>query len=190
MLIDFDHNVAEVEKPVREQGIYKRDVRVGNNVWIGLRRTDPARSDRRRQRDHRRRCGRDQGRAGQRRRGGRAGKADPDAGGTPHAALGRARSTRATSRPPPFGASLTHRCARSSPEQQDSLVAAWPTRWSRPAPTFAAWCATRARQRLFAGAAMRCHVGDVLDPGSLAGAGRDCEVAYYLVHSMGRGGRG
>jgi acetyltransferase-like isoleucine patch superfamily enzyme len=35
MLIDFDHNVAEVERPVRVQGIYKRDVRVGNNVWIG-----------------------------------------------------------------------------------------------------------------------------------------------------------
>ena len=35
MLIDFDHNVAEVERPVRVQGIYKRDVRVGSNVWIG-----------------------------------------------------------------------------------------------------------------------------------------------------------
>jgi acetyltransferase-like isoleucine patch superfamily enzyme len=35
MLIDFDHNVAEVERPIRTQGIYKRDVRVGNNVWIG-----------------------------------------------------------------------------------------------------------------------------------------------------------
>jgi acetyltransferase-like isoleucine patch superfamily enzyme len=35
MLIDFDHNVAEVERPIRVQGIYKRDVRVGNNVWIG-----------------------------------------------------------------------------------------------------------------------------------------------------------
>jgi acetyltransferase-like isoleucine patch superfamily enzyme len=35
MLIDFDHNVAEVERPVRVQGIYKRDVHVGNNVWIG-----------------------------------------------------------------------------------------------------------------------------------------------------------
>jgi acetyltransferase-like isoleucine patch superfamily enzyme len=35
MLIDFDHNVAEVERPIRRQGIYKRDVRVGNNVWIG-----------------------------------------------------------------------------------------------------------------------------------------------------------
>jgi acetyltransferase-like isoleucine patch superfamily enzyme len=36
MLIDFDHNVAEVERPIRVQGIYKRDVRVGNNVWIGF----------------------------------------------------------------------------------------------------------------------------------------------------------
>jgi acetyltransferase-like isoleucine patch superfamily enzyme len=35
MLIDFDHNVAEVERPIRLQGIYKRDVRVGSNVWIG-----------------------------------------------------------------------------------------------------------------------------------------------------------
>ena len=35
MLIDFDHNVAEVERPIRVQGIYKRDMRVGNNVWIG-----------------------------------------------------------------------------------------------------------------------------------------------------------
>jgi acetyltransferase-like isoleucine patch superfamily enzyme len=35
MLIDFDHNVAEVERPIRRQGIYKRDVHVGNNVWIG-----------------------------------------------------------------------------------------------------------------------------------------------------------
>jgi len=35
MLIDFDHNVSEVERPIRAQGIYKRDVRVGNNVWIG-----------------------------------------------------------------------------------------------------------------------------------------------------------
>lgn len=35
MLIDFDHSVAEVEVPIRRQGIYMRDVRVGNNVWIG-----------------------------------------------------------------------------------------------------------------------------------------------------------
>ncbi len=35
MLIDFDHGAAEVERPIRLQGIYKRDVRVANNVWIG-----------------------------------------------------------------------------------------------------------------------------------------------------------
>lgn len=35
MLIDFDHGVVEVERPIREQGIYKRDVRLGHNVWIG-----------------------------------------------------------------------------------------------------------------------------------------------------------
>jgi acetyltransferase-like isoleucine patch superfamily enzyme len=35
MLIDFDHGVVEVERPVRMQGIYKRDVEVGNNVWVG-----------------------------------------------------------------------------------------------------------------------------------------------------------
>jgi acetyltransferase-like isoleucine patch superfamily enzyme len=35
MLIDFDHGSSEVERPIRLQGIYKRDVNVGNNVWIG-----------------------------------------------------------------------------------------------------------------------------------------------------------
>jgi acetyltransferase-like isoleucine patch superfamily enzyme len=35
MLIDFDHGVVEVERPIRLQGIYKRDVTVGHNVWIG-----------------------------------------------------------------------------------------------------------------------------------------------------------
>jgi acetyltransferase-like isoleucine patch superfamily enzyme len=35
MMIDFDHGVTEVERPIRVQGIYKRDVRVGHNVWIG-----------------------------------------------------------------------------------------------------------------------------------------------------------
>ena len=35
MLIDFDHGVVDVDRPIRLQGIYKRDVRVGNNVWIG-----------------------------------------------------------------------------------------------------------------------------------------------------------
>jgi acetyltransferase-like isoleucine patch superfamily enzyme len=35
MLIDFDHGVVDVERPIRDQGIYKRDVNVGHNVWIG-----------------------------------------------------------------------------------------------------------------------------------------------------------
>jgi acetyltransferase-like isoleucine patch superfamily enzyme len=35
MFIDFDHNVADVEAPIRRQGIYMRDVVVGNNVWVG-----------------------------------------------------------------------------------------------------------------------------------------------------------
>ena len=35
MFIDFDHGVVEVERPIRQQGIYKRDVEVGTNVWIG-----------------------------------------------------------------------------------------------------------------------------------------------------------
>src|SRR5215217_1445340 len=35
MLIDFDHGVVEVERPIRLQGIYKRDVHIGHNCWIG-----------------------------------------------------------------------------------------------------------------------------------------------------------
>jgi len=35
MFIDFDHGVVEAERPIRLQGIYKRDVVVGSNVWIG-----------------------------------------------------------------------------------------------------------------------------------------------------------
>jgi acetyltransferase-like isoleucine patch superfamily enzyme len=35
MLIDFDHGATEVERPIRVQGIYKRDLRVAHNVWIG-----------------------------------------------------------------------------------------------------------------------------------------------------------
>jgi len=35
MLIDFDHGVVEVERPIREQGIYKRDVEIGHNCWVG-----------------------------------------------------------------------------------------------------------------------------------------------------------
>ena len=32
MLIDFDHGVVEVDRPIRDQGIYKRDVHVGHNA--------------------------------------------------------------------------------------------------------------------------------------------------------------
>jgi acetyltransferase-like isoleucine patch superfamily enzyme len=35
MFIDFDHGVVEVDRPIRVQGIYKRDVDVGSNVWVG-----------------------------------------------------------------------------------------------------------------------------------------------------------
>jgi acetyltransferase-like isoleucine patch superfamily enzyme len=35
MMIDFDHGVVEVDRPIRLQGIYKRDVNVGHNVWVG-----------------------------------------------------------------------------------------------------------------------------------------------------------
>ena len=35
MFIDFDHGVTDVERPIRVQGIYKRDTVVGSNVWIG-----------------------------------------------------------------------------------------------------------------------------------------------------------
>lgn len=35
MFIDFDHGVVEVERPIRAQGIYTRDVVIGSNVWIG-----------------------------------------------------------------------------------------------------------------------------------------------------------
>ena len=34
---------------------------------------------------------------------------------------------------------------------------------------------------------LELHEGDVLDAATLAGAGEDVDIAYYLVHSMGRG---
>lgn len=39
-------------------------------------------------------------------------------------------------------------------------------------------------------AGFELHEGDVLKPDSLKGAGRDVAIAYYLIHSMGRGGGG
>lgn len=35
MFIDFDHGVVEVERAIRQQGIYTEEVNVGSNVWIG-----------------------------------------------------------------------------------------------------------------------------------------------------------
>jgi acetyltransferase-like isoleucine patch superfamily enzyme len=35
MFIDFDHGVTEVERPIRQQGIYTRELVIGSNVWIG-----------------------------------------------------------------------------------------------------------------------------------------------------------
>ena len=35
MFIDFDHGVVEVDRPIRQQGIYMEDVVIGSNVWIG-----------------------------------------------------------------------------------------------------------------------------------------------------------
>ncbi len=49
---------------------------------------------------------------------------------------------------------------------------------------------SRPAARALATDGLALHHGDVLDRGSLRGAGRDAEVAYYLVHSMGRGSRG
>jgi uncharacterized protein YbjT (DUF2867 family) len=44
------------------------------------------------------------------------------------------------------------------------------------------------RAQDLADAGHELHEGDVLKPETLAGAGRDVDVAYFLVHSMGRGG--
>ena len=46
----------------------------------------------------------------------------------------------------------------------------------------------RARELARLGA--QVHAGDVLKPETLQGAGHDVDVAYYLVHSMGRGSEG
>jgi uncharacterized protein YbjT (DUF2867 family) len=46
----------------------------------------------------------------------------------------------------------------------------------------------RGRARELEDVGCELHEGDVLDRASLAGAGEGMEVAYYLVHSMGRGG--
>ena len=47
-----------------------------------------------------------------------------------------------------------------------------------------------ARARSLAERGMELHEADVLDAEGLRGAGDGVEVAYYLIHSMGRGGSG
>src|SRR5262245_24527796 len=48
----------------------------------------------------------------------------------------------------------------------------------------------RSRAEKLAARDIELFEGDVLDADSLNGAGEGAEVAYYLVHSMGRGGDG
>jgi uncharacterized protein YbjT (DUF2867 family) len=48
----------------------------------------------------------------------------------------------------------------------------------------------RSRAQRLADAGIELHEGDVTDAATLAGAGSDIDVAYYLVHGMGRGGSG
>jgi uncharacterized protein YbjT (DUF2867 family) len=48
----------------------------------------------------------------------------------------------------------------------------------------------RSRAHSLAARGLDLHEGDVLDADALAGAGRDVEVAYYLIHAMGRGSAG
>ena len=48
----------------------------------------------------------------------------------------------------------------------------------------------RERASDLADAGHELHEGDVLKPETLEGAGRDVDIAYYLVHSMGRGSNG
>ena len=68
MLIDFDHGVVEVERPIRLQGIYKRDVDGGQQLLDRLRRLHPPRGHHRRQLHRRLELRRDEGRAGRHRR--------------------------------------------------------------------------------------------------------------------------
>jgi uncharacterized protein YbjT (DUF2867 family) len=48
--------------------------------------------------------------------------------------------------------------------------------------------AANARARALERAGMELHVGDATRPDTLRGAGREIDAAYFLIHSMGRGG--
>ena len=120
MLIDFDHNVAEVERPIRVQGIYKRDVRVGNNVWIGHGAQILRGATRRRQRDRGRERGRHQGRSRERGRGRSAGARHPHARDAGRPAM--AGSRRALERPYGRRHHLRAVARRASGDAQETTV--------------------------------------------------------------------
>ena len=82
MFIDFDHGVVEVERPIRQQGIYMRECVIGSNVWVGYGACFLRGVTGRRQRDSRHELGRHAGCPGQRRGRRRSGEVDPHAGGT------------------------------------------------------------------------------------------------------------
>ena len=48
--------------------------------------------------------------------------------------------------------------------------------------------ATGVRAQGLERAGFELHIGDVLQPDTLRGAGRGIDTAYYLIHAMGRGG--
>ncbi|MGZ4249529.1 MAG: NAD(P)H-binding protein [Solirubrobacteraceae bacterium] len=48
--------------------------------------------------------------------------------------------------------------------------------------------AANARARALERAGLELHVGDATRPDTLRGAGREIDAAYFLIHSMGRGG--
>src|SRR3954469_7608604 len=45
----------------------------------------------------------------------------------------------------------------------------------------------RSKARTLEAAGLDLHVGDITDEESLVGAGRDIDIAYYLVHAMAGG---
>ncbi len=71
-----------------------------------------------------------------------------------------------------------------------SSAAGWRERSRVAAGRSAVSFATRTGPIIWRTPGLELAQGDVLDPASLRGAGEGVEVAYYLVHSMGRGGGG
>ena len=115
MFIDFDHVVVDPETPIRLQGIYKRDVVVGSNVWIGYGAGSSAASPSATTRD-RRQLGRHARHPGERRRRRDPGSGGPDAprpGTAPLARPGRASGVGAERSPDQ--ASCAPRCAPVEP---------------------------------------------------------------------------